>query len=185
MLDTVKLLNGAEVPWEEFSKWSSHKQIMNLVGNGSTGKHCSNEIRKQMSLMKKNIPRSTEVCKKISKNQIGISKGRMLDLPIKTPEGIFANRRAFIEKLVADGYSPAYAGRKLRNWIKNFPNDYYEISNIPMHTPEGIFANKLAYKEKLIADGLNPKYALDRIYYFLKKHPDKYYEVFPVCKPNK
>lgn len=184
MLDTVKLLNGTEVPWEEFCKWSPYKQIMNLVGNGSTGKHHSEEFRKQMSLMKKNIPRSSEVRKKISENQIGISKGRMLGLPIKSPDGIFANRRAFIDKLVADGHSPAYAGRKIRNWIKNFPNEYYEISNIPMHTPEGIFANKLAYKEKLIADGLNPKYALDRIYFLLKKYPDKYYEVFPVCESN-
>ena len=27
---TVKLFNGSEVSWEEFSGWSSHRQMMNL-----------------------------------------------------------------------------------------------------------------------------------------------------------
>lgn len=179
MLDKVKLLNGTEVPWEEFSKWSSSKQFMNLIGNGSSGKHCSEEFRQQMSAMKKNIPRSPEICKKISMRQMGISKGRMLDLPIKTPDGVFSNRRAYRDKLVADGDTPSYAAKKIRIWIKNFPNEYYEIRDITMHTPDGIFANKLAYRDKLVADGYNSKYAMDRIYYFLKKFPDKYYEVFP------
>ena len=31
MLNKIKLLNGTEVSWEEFSKWSEVKQRMNLV----------------------------------------------------------------------------------------------------------------------------------------------------------
>jgi hypothetical protein len=46
MLNKVKLANGSEVTWEEFSKWSNNKQRMSLTPSFK-GKTHSEESRKQ------------------------------------------------------------------------------------------------------------------------------------------
>jgi len=53
MLDTVKLANGTEVAWDEFSKWSASKQRNNLVPYRNFGER-SIETRLKMSETGKN-----------------------------------------------------------------------------------------------------------------------------------
>ena len=53
MLETVKLANGTEVAWDEFSKWSSNKQRNNLVPYRNFGER-SMETRLKMSVTGKN-----------------------------------------------------------------------------------------------------------------------------------
>jgi hypothetical protein len=106
MDDIVKLANGTEVSWDEFSKWSSHKQFMNVV-NPNLGFVHSEESRYKMSQSKR---------EKIANGEIFFVNGdeHILSNPISTPKGVFKSKRSAAE---AFGVST----KRIAGWIKN-PN---------------------------------------------------------------
>lgn len=128
MLNKVKLANGKEVSWEEFAKWSPQKQHMSLIGcRGTKGHKHSDETRALISEIKKKQSPSSEMRAHLSAVMKGKNTNHKKNLPIHTPNGIFANRIALKNRLVEDGFAPIYAKKKIRQWIKEYPNDYYEI----------------------------------------------------------
>lgn len=128
MLNKVKLANGKEVTWEEFSKWSPQRQHMSLIGcRGTKGHKHSDETRKLISEVKKQWSPSTEQREHLSAVLKGKNKGQKKNLPIHTPNGVFPNRNALHARLVADGFTPIYAKKKVRQWMKEYPTHYYLI----------------------------------------------------------
>jgi hypothetical protein len=131
MLNNIKLANGTEVTWDEFFKWSAIKQHMSIIGcRGTKGFRHSEKTRKLISNIKKKQVISTEQRARISKAMIGKNKNCKKNLPINTPYGIFPNRISLQAKLVEDGFaSKTYAAKKIRQWMKQYPDDYYLISS--------------------------------------------------------
>ncbi len=131
MLKKIKLANGTEVDWEEFAKWSATKQRMSVIGcRGTKGFRHSNKTRKLISDIKKKQVISTEQRAHLSLVMKGKNKNRKKNLPIHTPNGIFPNRITLYARMIKDGFtSKIYAAKKIRQWMKEYPDDYYLISN--------------------------------------------------------
>ncbi|OWF65784.1 hypothetical protein B6A14_08435 [Polynucleobacter hirudinilacicola] len=130
MLNKVKLANGTEVDWEEFSKWGAIKQHMSVIGcRGTKGFRHSEKTRKLISDIKKKQVVSAEQRAHLSKVMKGKYKNCKKNLPIHTPNGLFPNRITLYARMVEDGFaSKNYAAQKIRQWMKEYPNDYYLIS---------------------------------------------------------
>lgn len=52
-------------------------------------------------------------------------KRRDYNRPVMTPNGEFISKEALKDRLVADGVSAPT--KKIREWFKLYPNDYYYI----------------------------------------------------------
>ena len=92
MLNKVKLANGTEVTWEEFSKWSNNKQRMNLTPTFK-GKTHSEESRKKggakVSKANKGHIVTAETRAKISES----NKGRKV-----SEESLIKRRKTWLSK---------------------------------------------------------------------------------------
>ena len=137
MLNKVKLANGTEVDWEEFSLWSTRKQNMNLISHKQ-----SEESRKKLSIAGKGKIISEEHRKKLRDANIGklvtektrkklstAGKGRtpwnkglqfIEFCEIYTPNGIFRHINAV-------AYYAKRNHTTVRRWMTKWPDHYYFI----------------------------------------------------------
>jgi hypothetical protein len=131
MLKKVKLANGTEVDWEEFSKWSPQKQHMSVIGcRGTKGLRHSEKTRKLISNINKKKVVSAEQRAHLSMVMKGKNKNQKKNLPIHTPNGTFPNRITLYARMVEDGFaSKRYAAQKIRQWMKEYPKHYYLITD--------------------------------------------------------
>lgn len=129
MDDIVKLANGKEVSWDEFSKWSGHKQYMNTI-NPNLGKQYSDVVRRNMSESKK---------EKIANGELTFKKGddHPKSHPVSTPKGLFGSRLS-----AAQAYGVSL--KRFSGWIKNprfkdfkFIDDSFRDSLIKQKKREG------------------------------------------------
>ncbi len=105
MLDLVRLANGTEVTWDEFSKWTSHKQILSLNPPNKNRKWDESFGRKISE--SKRIAKENGVIYKLSKGEDHVFSRR-----VKTPKG-----ECVSIKEAASLYG--VRGDTLRNWIKS------------------------------------------------------------------
>ena len=137
MLNKVKLANGTEVDWEEFSLWTTRKQNMNLISHKQ-----SEESRKKLSIAGKGKVISEETREKLRNANLGkivteetrkklstAGKGRMpwnkglqfIEFcEIYTPNGIFRHINAV-------AYYAKRNHTTVRRWMTKWPNHYYFI----------------------------------------------------------
>jgi len=137
MLNKVKLANGTEVDWEEFSLWSTRKQNMNLISHKQ-----SEESRKKLSIAGKGKVISEEHRKKLRDANVGkivteetrkklstAGKGRapwnkglqfIEFCEIYTPNGIFRHINAV-------AYYAKRNHTTVRRWMTKWPDHYYFI----------------------------------------------------------
>jgi hypothetical protein len=152
MLDKIKLANGTEVSWEEFSRWSPNKQRQNLcpskhstetkqkIAQANRDRNLDPDYkqRHKQAIQERVITPGMSLA--LSKANKG--KARSMDFrrnlsaaraknkgPIHTPNGVFPTRYALAEHLYAVlGLSSInMAIRKIDYWCKVYPNDYYFI----------------------------------------------------------
>jgi hypothetical protein len=110
MIDVIKLANGTEVSWDEFSKWSTYKQ------NGSLSPTCIGLIHK-----KSTIKKITETKRRnIDSGETNIKKGGAHGRArcVVTPDGEFPTL-----KEAANYYN--VKGEILRSWIKKNRTGFY------------------------------------------------------------
>lgn len=173
MLDKVKLLNGTEVTWEEFSRWSVKRQRANLI--------------------KPNLPSKEEMSRRIKE---GRKKAGLYDNPTAQsyrkggfvcPYGHFKSR--FEAAKFAESKGVANAVKKFSALSKSDPSNYYYVlgpyakpregsksHKKPIQTPFGFFESKKMALEKMKELGMpNPyhnlkkKLLLDpKNYFFIK-----------------
>lgn len=138
--DHVTKANSFEVAGVQVEgKYIPSEQTRRKISEGNKGKVISEETRKKLSLISKGKVVSKETRKKMSQSMKGkirsqetrkrVSEGRKLrfrNITIMTPNGEFDSRKALIKRLYADGVR--YPFVKLREWFKNYPNDYYYIN---------------------------------------------------------
>jgi transposase len=138
----VNLANGKQVPWDEFSNWSSHKQRSNLKSPADYKDWSS--LHYYISLANSQR-KSIESGRKKSARNSGISNGQ--SRAVITPFGEFQSIRAAARHYGVDIST-------LGNWIKNTKKDHFQykfplteaqtrsIAGIPkaIHTPDGIFS---------------------------------------------
>lgn len=150
MLEKVILLNGKEVSWEEFSRWSSIKQRNNLIPksdeiretlrNNRLGQKYSQETREKISHALLNIPpHEREIINaknKATRARIALKKaGKVKRVTTENknkgefvcPYGTFPTRALAAEAAKAAGLE--YAVSKLRDRTKNDPKNYYFKKN--------------------------------------------------------
>ena len=136
----VTLFNGSEVYWNEFSSWSSHKQMMNLTPTSediSYGPdHCSK--------MREIVTRSYKEGTRRTNWNYGANNGQAK--AVMSPDGEFPT-------LSAACLHYNVSGVKLRKWMRDMPKDFFFV--IPdddgdankvkgrrlkaVSTPDGIF----------------------------------------------
>lgn len=160
MLNKVKLANGTEVSWEEFSKWSSHKQYMNLFPP-SLGRQVTEEERKNRSKAQKlrhiNKPASEETRRKISAKNL--------------------NRKMTSEQ--RNNMKQGWKALKENGWISPKKGQYNKALWKPIMTPNGLFPSMILLAERVHNDlSLSSiAYAKAKIHYWLKKYPKHYYYI--------
>jgi hypothetical protein len=166
MLDKVKLLNGTEVTWEEFSRWSVQKQKANLIRPIlPSKKEMSRRIkegRKKAGLYDKSRP------KPIVEVQGGFV----------CPYGHFPNRAMAIKAATSLGLKNAQ--KKFGRLCKSEPENYYYLNGSrksngtnkgkAIQTPYGNFPNVRTCAEFL---GVTT----DKIYIRVKGSPKKYFYI--------
>ena len=137
----VTLANGKQVPWDEFSTWSSHKQRNNLKSPADYKDWSS--LHYYISLANSQRKSIESGKKKITRN-CGAASG--MARAVITPRGDFPSVRAAALSYGVDINT-------IRNWIKNTKKDHFKfkfplteaqtraISGIPkaISTPDGIF----------------------------------------------
>lgn len=167
MLNKVKLANGTEVTWEEFSKWSPQKQHNSLLppslGRKATKKESENRSKAQKLRHIKN-PTSEETKQKISDKNLNRKR---------TEEHKETMRKGW-EKLKASGWENKHKG-------KLNPSLWRSIV-----TPNGVFPSKKALAERIYKDMnlSSVAYASQKINYWLKKYPNHYYYEKDKTKEN-
>jgi hypothetical protein len=166
MLDKVKLLNGTEVTWEEFSRWSVQKQKANLTRPVlPSKKEMSRRIkegRKKAGLYDKDRPKPI----------IEVQGGFVC------PYGHFPNRAMAIKAATNLGLKNAQ--KKFSRLCKSEPENYYYINGPrkangtnkgrAIQTPYGIFPNVRTCAASL---GVTT----DKIYIRVKGSPKKYFYI--------
>ena len=151
MLNKVKLANGTEVDWEEFSLWTTRKQNMNLISHKQSeesrkklsiagkGKVISEETREKLRNANLGKIVTEETRKKISKS----SKGKVISEQTRKKL-----RDANVGKLVTEETRKklSTAGKGRMPWNKGL--QFIEFCEI--YTPNGIFRhiNAVAYYAK-------------------------------------
>ena len=176
MLDRVKLLNGNEVSWDEFIRWSLKKQRANLV--------------------KPNLPSKEEMTRLIKE---GRKNAGLYDNPYQKemtsrkggfvcPYGHFANRSEAAIYAQSKGLNNAI--KKFSLFCKTDPNNYYyffgsyikptsKIHCKPIKTPFGSFESKKEAMEEMRKRGIpNPYHAIKKA---LVNDPDNYYFIKKVA----
>jgi len=137
----VTLVNGNQVPWDEFSTWSSHKQRSNLKSPSDFKNWSSLEYYISIANSQRKSIESGK--KKITRN-FGSASGKAR--AVLTPLGEFPSVRA---AALSYGVDISTMG----NWIKNTKKDHFKykfplteaqtraIAGIPkaICTPDGIF----------------------------------------------
>ena len=134
----VKLFSGAEVSWEEFSGWSSHRQMMNLTPTSEDISYGPDHCHK----MREIVTRSYEEGTRRTNWNYGAKNGK--SKAIKTPDGEFPT-------LSSACLHYKVSRVKLREWMSALPKDFFFV--IPdddankvkglrlkaVSTPDGIF----------------------------------------------
>lgn len=166
MLNKVKLANGTEVDWEEFSRWSTYKQNFNLISRKLSdetrkkiGKANKGKIRtEEMRAHSRTIPR--EKHKEETRKKIGLAhKGKVVSK--ETRQKLSKTGKARDVEL----YKKIGAKLKGRTpWNKGFK--FLEFREI--QTPNGTFKhiNAVAYYAKR---------DVTTIRNWMTKWPDHYY----------
>jgi hypothetical protein len=168
MLDKVKLLNGTEVPWEEFSKWSYVKQRANLVRPNLPPPEVMSDLikagRRRAGLYENPAPQNT--------------KGKLSQGGFVCPYGQFTSRAIAVEAAKKLGLKNAQ--RKISALCKTDPQNYYFINGVrklssvnigqAIQTPYGRFSSVRACAEAL---GVTT----DRVYKRVKAYPNKYFYI--------
>jgi hypothetical protein len=166
MLNTVKLINGTEVSWEEFSRWSVKKQRANLVKPNLPSK-------KEMSKLIKEGRRKAGLYDKSRPQAVVVVQGGF-----SCPYGLFPSRAMAIKAAASLGLKNAQ--RKFGDLCKTEPQNYYYLNGRrksngkskarAIKTPFGTFPNVKACAESL---GVT----CDRIYKRVKGSPSKYFYI--------
>jgi hypothetical protein len=160
MLNKVKLLNGTEVDWEEFSLWSNKKQRANLIGYEWPSKE-------KMSLLIKEGRKKAGLYDNPYQKQMIDRKGGFV-----CPYGHFANRIAAAKYAQSKGLNNAI--KKFSQLCKTDPSNYYyvqgpyskksrSVSCKPINTPFGVFESKKDAMEEMHRQGI------PNVYHALKK----------------
>jgi len=136
---TVKLFNGSEVSWDEFSGWSSRRQMMNLTPTSEDINYGPDHCRKMREIVTRSYLEGT---RKINWNY-GAKNGQAKS--VVTPDGKFPTLSAACAHYNVSGV-------KLRKWISDLPKDFFFVNadddvarkvkcrNLKaVSTPEGIF----------------------------------------------
>lgn len=135
----VTLLNGSQVPFEEFEKWSCHKQRMNLDHPIRFIKWDESHSVKMRSIVNDQYAKGIRRTKK----HIGSANGQAIS--ITTPDGIFPTKKAVCAHYGIDAV-------KLKKWMSEKPSEFYETTPlaegrakelrpgaISVQTPHGVF----------------------------------------------
>jgi hypothetical protein len=136
---TVKLFNGSEVSWDEFSGWSSHRQRMNLTPTSEHISYGPNHCYK----MREIVTRSYQNGSRSTNWNYGAKNGKAK--AVMSPDGEFPT-------LSAACLHYNVSGHKLRKWMLDMPKDFffvhpddvkaYQVKGRKLKsvsTPEGIF----------------------------------------------
>lgn len=166
MLDKVKLLNGTEVTWEEFSRWSVKKQRANLIKPNLPSKE---EMSRRI---KEGRKKAGCDAKPRQKSVVQVQGGFIC------PYGHFPNRAIAIKAATKLGLKNAL--RKFGELCKTEPQNYYYLNGRPksnstnkgraIQTPYGTFPNVRTCATTL---GVTT----DRIYKRIKGSPKKYFYI--------
>jgi|GEM_PF-2209207 hypothetical protein len=137
----VKLFNGKEVSWDEFSRWSAHRQMMNLTPVSENITYGEDHCHKMREIVKRSYEDGTRRTNWNYGSKNGKSKA------IMTPAGEFPCLKA------ACVYYKVSI-QKLRTWIQEMPAKFYytnpeNANNSIRHnsrrksvsTPVGIFSS--------------------------------------------
>jgi len=141
IVNKVKLFNGTEVSWDEFARWSAHKQMMNLTPTSEAIKYGPSHCEK----MRKIVKAQYENGARPKPGNFGASNGQAK--AVITPAGEFSS---FQE--ASDYYEISRI--KLKQWMKERPNEFYwantredaaEVNlrkkGVAVNTPEGQFSS--------------------------------------------
>ncbi|MBT8567387.1 hypothetical protein G6652_03125 [Polynucleobacter paneuropaeus] len=119
----VKLFNGAEVSWDEFSRWSAHRQMMNLTPVSENITYGVDHCHKMREIVKQ----SYEDGNRKTNWNYGAKNGQSKS--VRTPAGEFPCIKAacLYYKISAT---------KLKVWIKDRPEEFY-FTNIGLTSSDG------------------------------------------------
>ena len=121
---TVKLFNGSEVSWDEFSSWGSHRQRMNLTPASEDISYGPNHCHK----MREIVTRSYQEGTRRTNWNYGAKNGKAK--AVMTPDGEFPT-------LSAACLHYNVSGGKLRKWMLDMPKDFFFVN------PDDVDANKV------------------------------------------
>jgi len=171
MLNKVKLANGTEVTWEEFSKWSARKQNASLQPNRKGKKHTQESLDKRKETWLSADRSLTEEHKDKLRG-------------IKRSEEFKANLR----KPKTDEQKSKLRGRKLSEETKNklrgrklseetlAKRKATRAVTLMWHTPNGTFPNKMAIYLKVREDMKIPHLkAIELVESWIRDFPHLYY----------
>jgi Helix-turn-helix domain len=135
----VKLFNGKEVSWDEFSRWSAHRQMMNLTPVSENITYGVDHCHKMREIVKRSYQDGTRRANWNYGAKNGMSKAVM------TPAGEFPC-------LTAACLYYKISITKLKEWMRNSPEEYfytqtevasgakeYSRKGRVISTPEGVF----------------------------------------------
>jgi hypothetical protein len=171
MLNKVKLANGSEVTWEEFTKWSNKKQIANLQPNRKGKKHTQASLNKR--------------------KETWLSKDRSLTEEHKDKLRAIKRSEEFKENLrvpLTEERKSKLRGRKLSEETKNklrgrklseeilAKRKATRAVTLMWHTPNGTFPNKMAIYLKVRSDMKIPHLkAIELVESWIRDFPHLYY----------
>lgn len=120
-MSKVNLANGTQVDWDEFSKWSSRKQIMS-ISPPNKGKKFGEEFKKKLSLSKK---------QGFNEGRYNIKSGgeHAHARKVMTPDGEFSTI-----KEAGEFYS--VRGSTIRDWIKRGKSGFEFITAQSQRKPQ-------------------------------------------------
>ena len=137
---TVKLFNGAEVSWDEFSGWSSHRQRMNLTPTSEGVNYGPDHCHKMREIVIRSYLEGTRT----TNWNYGAKNGQAK--AVMTPDGEFPTRSAACShyKVSRD---------KFRKWMRDMPKDFFFVN------PDDVDATKVKVRRlKAVStpDGIFP-----------------------------
>lgn len=157
----VKLANGTEISWEEFSTWSFKRQQSGLIPSLRLGVK-QNNPETWHDAMKCKIGRSWGSHTDAHKKHIS----SIFSKPVMTPNGEFNARKDLVLRVAMEmNWSYATAKTRVVEWFRDYPDRYYyvescaqsrpksdelkeklsKLNSKPIQTPKGVFRNcKLA-----------------------------------------
>ena len=112
---TVKLFNGAEVSWDEFSGWSSHRQRMNLTPTSEGVSYDPDHCHKMREIVSRSYQDGT---RKTNWNY-GAKNGQAK--AVMSPDGEFPT-------LSAACLHYKVSRDKLREWMRDMPKDFFFVN---------------------------------------------------------